>query len=164
MLFAKVTETGQKELKSALEKSKNIKLYRRYKIIDLSGQKMRVPALARMFDLSEATIRTYIKKYNQGGLAGMKPKKIPGKKGTITLTKEEWEELLKRSPSQFDLLKTKARNWTQEMMQKYLTHYHEIEVTQGTISYTLKQLGISWKRSKKSNLPRPRLCHQETTH
>ena len=74
MLFAKVTETGQKELKSALEKSKNIKLYRQYKIIDLSGQRMRVPALARMFDLSEATIRTYIKKYNQGGLAGMKPK------------------------------------------------------------------------------------------
>jgi transposase len=149
MLFAKVTKAEQKELKSALEKSENIKLYRRLKIIDLSSQNKRVPELASLFDLSEATIRTYIKKYNQGGLAGLKPKEIPGKEATITLTKEEWEELLKRSPSQFDLLKTKARNWTQKMMQDYLAHYHEIKVNQGTISYTLKKLGISWKRSKK---------------
>ena len=149
MLFAEVTETGQKELKSALKKNESIRIYRRLKIIDLSNQKTRVPALAKIFDLSEATVRTYIKRYNKDGLAGIEPKEIPGRKTTITLTKVEWEDLLKRSPSQFEELKTKARNWTQEMMQTYLQVYHKIEVTQGTISLRLKRLGISWKRSKK---------------
>ncbi len=149
MLFAQVTDKGQEELKTALKETQDAKWYRRLKIIDLSARGHRVPELAQLFDMAEATVRRYIKQYNAGGLAQLQPGKSPGRQASISLTKAEWEELLARRPSQFEELHTRARNWSQPLLQRYLSHYHQLEVTQGTISTTLKRHGISWKRAKK---------------
>ena len=73
MLYAIVDEQGQDELKNEMTQTKNKKWYRRLKIIDLSARGHGVPVLARMFDLSEPTIRAYIKAYNDGGLTGLRP-------------------------------------------------------------------------------------------
>lgn len=151
MLFAKVTEAEQKEIKAEMKASENKKWYRRLKIIDLSRERMRVPQLAKMFDLSQATVRTYIKKYNQQGLEGLKPKRIRGRKAKIRLTKEEWEELFQRSPHQYEQLKTETRNWSQRLVQTYLEKYQGIMVSQSAISNTLKKMGISWTRTKKKS-------------
>lgn len=149
MLFAQITEKGQEELKFAIKETQDAKWYRRLKIIDLSAQGHRVPELAKLFDLGEASVRRYIKGYNAGGLEGLEPGKSPGRQVSIPLTKEEWEELLTRRPSQFAALDTKARNWSQPLLQRYFYHYHQLEVTQSTISTTMKRQGISWKRAKK---------------
>lgn len=149
MLFAQVSEQGQKELKAALSEAQDVKWYRRLKVIDLSAQGHRVPALAQLFDLGEATIRRYLQEYNAGGLARLQPGKSPGRQASIPLSKAEWEEVLARRPSQFALLQTRARNWSQPLLQRYLACYHHVEVAQGTISSTLKRQGISWKRAKK---------------
>lgn len=149
MLFAQVTKKGQEELKSALNSTPEAKWYRRLKIVDLSAQGHRVPELAQWFDIGEASVRRYIKQYNEGGLNGLQPGKSNGRHASISLSRMEWEELLSRRPSQFDALGTKARNWSQPLLQRYLSHYHELEVTQGTISSTLKRHNISWKRAKK---------------
>lgn len=149
MLFAQVKEKEQKELKEAINEAKEAKWYRRLKIVDLSGQGYRVPKLAEMFDVGEGTVRGYIKQYNEGGIDNLIPGKSPGREASIPLSKEEWEELLSRRPSQFEALKTKARNWSQPLLQSYLYHYHQLDVSQGTISSTLKRKGISWKRAKK---------------
>lgn len=149
MLFAQITKQGQEELKSALNTTQDANRYRRLKIIDLSGQGHCVPELARWFDIGEASVRRYIKQYNEGGLAGLEPGKSPGRNASIPLTKAEWEDLLARRPNQFEALNTKARNWSQPLLQRYLSQYHQLEVSQGTISSTLKRQGISWKRAKK---------------
>ena len=149
MLFAQVSEKGQKELKSAIDETKDAKWYRRLKIIDLSGQGYRVPQLAILFDLGEASVRRYIKQYNEGGLEKLQPGTSPGRNVTIPLSKGEWEELLARRPSQFEALGTKARNWSQPLLQRYLSHYYQLDVTQSTLSTTMKRQGISWKRAKK---------------
>ena len=151
MLFAKVTKIEQKEIKEAMKESENKKWYRRLKIIDLSSERMRVPELAKMFDLSQATVRTYIKKYNEQGLEELRPKKNSGRQAKIGLTKQEWEDLFQRSPHQYEQLNTETRNWSQELVQAYLKQYHEVTVSQGTISTTLKRLGISWTRTKKKS-------------
>ncbi len=123
--------------------------------MDLSAQGHRVPELAKLFDLGGASVRRYIKAYNVGGLAGLEPGKSPGRQVSIPLTKEEWEELLARHPSQFKALDTKARNWAQPLLQRYFHHYHQLEVTQSTISTTMKRQRISWKRAKKVTSPDP---------
>jgi transposase len=149
MLFAQVNEQGREELKSAINEAHNAKWYRRLKIIDLSAQGHHVPELAQWFDLSEATVRRYIKQYNDGGLTDLQPGQSPGRSASITLTKAEWEDLLARRPSQFEALNTRARNWSQPLLQRYFYHYHQLEVTQSTISSTLKRKAVSWKRVKK---------------
>ena len=109
MLFAEVTEEEQKEMTTEMKASQNKKWYRRLKIIDLSKQRMRVPQLAKMFDLSQATVRTYIKKYNEQGLEGLRPRKNSGRQTKIGLTKQEWEELFQRSPNQWISCKSQER-------------------------------------------------------
>ena len=152
MLFAKVNNAAKKELGQALRNADQTKWYRRLKVIDLSGQGQTVPELAKLFDLNQATVRRYIKRYNADGLSGLRPNYGPGRTAKISLNKEQLEELLSRSPSQFEQLNTGARNWNQRLMQQYLHQYHQIELSQGAISGTFKRLGISWNRAKKSDL------------
>jgi len=153
MLFAKVNNAAKKELKQALRNADQTKWYQRLKVIDLSGQGQTVPELAKLFDLKQATVRSYIKRYNADGLSGLRPNYGPGRPAKISLDKEQLEELLSRSPSQFEQLNTGARNWNQGLMQQYLQRYHQIELSQGAISGTFRRLGISWNRAKKSDLP-----------
>ncbi len=149
MLYAQVDEAGREALNQVLKTAKNVKWYRRLKVIDLSAKDQTVAEIANIFDLSDNTVRVYIKCYNQGGLEGLKANYGQGRNKTITLSKDELSEVLGRSPSQFEKLNTGARNWTQTLMKQYLWAYHQIEVSQSAISAKFKQMGITWKRAKK---------------
>lgn len=152
MLFAKVDPTARKELEQTIKRAENPKWYRRLKVIDLSAKGHSAQELAKLFDLSQNTVREYITRYNQGGLARLRPNYGQGRRAKISLRKADLEEVLRRSPSQFEKLKTGARNWNQALMQQYLWHYHQIEVSQGAISGTFKRLGLPWNRAKKKSL------------
>jgi len=149
MLYAKVNQAAKEVLNQAIKTAQNAKWYRRLKVIDLSAKGQNVSEIAAIFDLSDNTVRDYIDRYNQGELEGLKPNYGQGRNKTITLSKDELSELLKRSPSQFEKLDTGARNWNQALMKQYLQEYHQIDVSQGAISGLFKCLGIPWNRAKK---------------
>ena len=146
MLYAEVSPNAKEELLKELKQSSDAKWYRRVKIIHLSSQHTPVPQLATLFDLCTATVRDYIRRYNAHGLAGLKRQASAGAPSKIPLTKAEWEELLHQSPSQFDRLQTRARNWTQAVVVEYLRAYYDITVTQASVSRCIKQHKISWNR------------------
>jgi len=148
MLYAQVNEEGRALLEQELKAAKDAKWYRRVKIIDLSSQGKTVPELAAEFDLSKATVRDYLKRYNQGGLEGLTRRYSPGRPRKIKFAKAAWEELLPRSPCQFEQLDTAARNWTQALLGKYIAGYHCLEVAQSTLSTLLKRMGVRWNRGK----------------
>jgi transposase len=148
MLYAHVSPQQSDELLDAIRRSSDRNWYRRLKIIHLSSQGKSVPELAPLFDLCHATVRDYITRYNAGGLDGLKRQSSDGAPSKIPFTKADWEELLRQSPSQFDRLQTGARNWTQELLQAYLVAYHQVSVTQQTISATIKRKQVSWNRGK----------------
>jgi len=149
MLYAKVSQERSQEIEEALKRAEKAKWYRRLKVIDLSAKGKDVSEIAILFDLSEGTIRAYIHRYNEGGLEGLRAAYGPSRKAEMSLSKEELEELLKRSPSQFEKLETGARNWSQKLLQQYLWHYHQLKLSQAAISGSLKRLGIVWRRAKK---------------
>ena len=149
MLYAKVDEEARKALNQAIKTTKNVKWYRRLKVIDLSAKRQEVSEIAAIFDLSDNTVRGYINRYNQGELEGLKPNYGQGRNKTITLNKDELTDLLERSPSQFEKLETGARNWNLALMKQYLWEYHQIDVSQSGISGLFKRLGIPWNRAKK---------------
>jgi len=146
MLYAHVSPESARILVQELSQTKEAKWYQRVKIIHLSSQGKTVPELAGLFEPCAATIRDYIHQYHAGGLAGLKADSSDGAPKKIPLTKAEWDELLRRSPSQFDRLDTAARNWSQGLLVNYFRHYYEVIVTQSTISKCLKRLGIRWNR------------------
>jgi transposase len=148
MLYAEVSPQTYDTLLNAIQQSTDRNWYRRLKIIQLSAQRKSVPELATLFDLSKATVRDYLKRYNAGGLDGLKRHSSDGAPAKIPFTRVDWEDLLRRSPSQFDRLQTGARNWTQELVQTYLRLYHQVSVTQQTISACIKRHQVSWNRGK----------------
>ncbi len=148
MLYANMSPDDIETLTEELKQTKNVTWYQRLKIIVLSAKETSVPELATLFDRCEATIRTYIKRYNAEGRDGLRPKSHDGAPVKIPFSKAEWEELLHQSPVHFDKLATAARNWTQEQMVEYLRLYHEVTFTQSALSKQLKRQGLRWNRGK----------------
>lgn len=149
MIYAQVDEIRWQELEQEIKRTSELKWYRRLKVIQQSVKRQSVPKIASLFDLDQATVRDYIHRYNKGGLAGLKPDYGQGRPTEIGLTKAEMEELISRSPSQFEKLDTGARNWSQALLCDYFWHYHQLKISQSGISDALKRLDIVWRRAKK---------------
>lgn len=148
MIFAKIDAQERERLSAELKATNNAKWYRRLKVVDLSGQGYSVPELAQLFDLAAATIRRYIHAFNEAGLAGLQPGYGSGRPSALAWTKEAWLDLLAQSPANLPLLETADQNWTQALLCHYLVVYHQVQVTQATISKTLHRVGIGWRRAK----------------
>jgi len=130
MIYAQVSDDNRKQLQNELADTKDVRWYRRLKIIDLSSVGKTVPQLTEIFDLSSSTVRDYIHRYNSGGIAVLRRSYSPGR------------------PAQFEKLNTAARNWTQELLVEYCHKYLSVEITQGRLCQILKTLGIKWNRGK----------------
>lgn len=148
MLHAQVGLDDRLALNQALQAAAEAKWYRRLKIIDLSSQGHSVPKLAELFDLSEATIRSYIHDFNTGGIAGLQPAYGQGRPLTLNWQQSQWLDVLAQSPAELPLLETGAHNWTQALLRTYLKLYHQIEVSQSTLAKSLQRAGIRWRRAK----------------
>ena len=146
MIYAQVNHEGLKLLEGELKSTKDVKWYRRLKIIQLSSQGEKVPQLAKQFDVCGATVRDYIKRYNKGGLDTLKRGNSNGRPPKTQLTKAQWEELLHQSPCQF--LNTGARNWTYKMLSQYCYEYLGVQMGQSGIGMLMKRMDIRWNRGK----------------
>jgi transposase len=148
MIYTQIDDEGFKHLEHELNSTKDAKWYRRLKIVHLSFQGETVPQLAKRFDVCEATVRDYIKRYNKGGLDGLKRNNSNGRTPKIQMTRSQWEELIHQSPCNFPKLNTGSRNWTQKMLADYCKQYLGIQISQSAIGMLLKRLGIRWNRGK----------------
>jgi hypothetical protein len=72
-----------------------------------------VPHRKEEFDVCPATVLAHIKAYNSGGIEPLLPQKQSGRPPKVgQLKKEEWQGILKKTPNQYDKLKTDSRQWT----------------------------------------------------
>jgi transposase len=148
MISAKINEEDLKLLAGELKSTQDAKWYRRLKIIQLSSLGETVSKLSNTFDVCKATVRDYIKRYNGGGLESLKRRNSNGRPTKVKLDKAEWEELLHRSPCQFEKLDTGARNWTHKLLSQYCRQYLDVQITPSAIGMLLKRLDIKWNRGK----------------
>lgn len=148
MLFANVSPEDSERIAEAMKQTKDIRLYQRLHIIQLSSKGKSVPELTDLFERCADTVRKYIKSYNHGGLAGLKRRSSPGAPTQIPFSKADWEELLHQSPSQFARLETAARNWNQELLVAYLRCYHGVTVTRQAVTASLKRHGVRLNRGR----------------
>ncbi len=131
MIFARVeTEETQQQLQQALKEADRPYIYRRLLIIRFSTQGKTVNELSCLFQLTPLTIlfvgfdnqfrkfcrnqqdiRKYIHAYNTGGIKALMPHKKPGRSVKLSLTKEQWLEILHQSPATFDELQTACHNY-----------------------------------------------------
>lgn len=150
MIYAEIKNPQEMEfLNTELKAAKSAKWYRRLIIISHSAQGESVQELGRRFGVCQATIRSYIRTYNQGGIEQLRPKKSPGRPPKLaTWTKKDWDRVLEQTPNQYERLNTESRQWTQELLVKYVNHYHGVEVCRSTVYNSLRKTGRRTGRSK----------------
>ena len=150
MIFGKIKDQEEQErLDDALKASKNKKWYRRLQVVANSAKKFTVKQLSIMFAICEATIRSYIKLYNEGGLDKLAPVKQTGRPPKIAnWTKEQWNEVLERTPDQYEKLNTHSRAWALQRLSLYLKEYHQIDVSIVSIHNSLEKTKVRTGRSK----------------
>ena len=151
MIYAEVNDASDLErLDSALSEAKKPQWYRRLMIIKLSAtERISVPKLANLFNLSDGSVRSYIHKYNTSGLEALMPKSPPGCRGKVThFSKSDWERLFEQTPDHYEKLKTDSRQWTLSLISVYFKAYHEIHITPPAIHQALRRTGYRLGRSK----------------
>lgn len=148
MLYAQVNPEEQTRIAEALKRTKNISWYKRLQVIQLSSKGKSVTELSELFGQCQATLRDYIKRYNEKGISGLQRQSSSGAPLQIPFNSAQWEELLHQSPSQLTPLGTAARNWNQELIVTYLHCYHGIRVTRQAVAASLKRHGIRLNRGR----------------
>jgi transposase len=150
MIYANIKNQEEHiRLQEALRAAKNKNWYRRLQVIELSAEKYSVQELSDTFKLCEATIRNYIHSYNEGGLDKLAPVKPPGRPPKIAhWTKEQWDEVLERTPNRYERLNRDSFQWTLDGLRSYLKEYHEIDVCIASIYNSLRRTGRRTGRSK----------------
>jgi transposase len=150
MIYAQPQEEHAiSELKAQLKGAKDAKWYRRLKIIQLSMSGIKVKKLSHQFDLCSKTVRKYIKAYNQGGIDQLRAKKSTGRPPKVGhLSRDDWSEILNRTPNQYERLETDSRQWTLELLVLYSKEYLSQDVCLDTISKALRRCKYRTGRSK----------------
>lgn len=148
MLYAQLTTEEKQQLQEALKENPTVKWYRRLRIIELSSQGYTVGQLAEIFSLNPASVRSYIHAYNADGLSGLQPNHSSGRPKSLQWSKDDWEDLLYQTPSDLEKLQSGAQNWNQALLKQYFERYHQLQVSQGSISKALRAVGIRWRRAK----------------
>jgi transposase len=97
------------------------------------------------------TVRRVIKQFQVDRFAGLnrKPRGQPEQK-LKAYDQDYWEDILSQPPSFFEKLATAEQNWTYELIQRYIDHYHQIKVTISTIWNHLRRVGFTSGRAKLS--------------
>jgi transposase len=148
----------------ALNQTKDASRYRRLKVLDLASRGYSVRQLAAMFDLSEETVRSYLRRFQRQGLAGLldtrpagRPRKLPSLLDSGAEAQENWRALLQTAPRDFPELGSDAEHWTLKLLAKYIQLHHGVEVSAVTIYNVLNRLGLQHRgESVKGRLPRSR--------
>ncbi len=143
MIHAEIKDQEERiRFQDAMKASKDKNWYRRLQIIEFSVKKYSVQELSDRFKLCEATIRNYIRPYNEGGLDKLASVKPPGRPPKIGhWTKEQWDAVLEQTPDQYENLNIRSRQWTLERLQLYLKGYHQIEVSIVSVHNSLRKTG-----------------------
>ena len=153
MLRIKLNESELKELKERLKraKSQSTLAYLDLKIIEFSHQGKTVSQISELLDLHANTVRSLIKKFQAHGFEGLKrkPRGKPEEK-LKAYDKAYWVDVLSQPPSSFEKLQTPDQNWTYELIQQYIEHYLQINVTISTIWNHLRRVGFTSGRAKLS--------------
>ncbi len=134
------------EVKKWMMKENERRMFERYQTVYLHIIGKDIKEIAKITGRTEPTIRSYIKLYQQNGLAGLKIKFSPG--APQQLTKEQQEQfkqtIVNSVPN--DVGFTAKFNWTLDWAAKYIYHEFGVIYTIGGMSKLMHRLGLSYTK------------------
>jgi transposase len=134
------------DIQEQLKLEKNVRLYQRYQVIQLHLQGHRNREIAKMVNLNENTIGTYIKKYQKQGIEGLDMSYSPGAPRKLTPEQEARvrEVLLHQTPKEVGL--NTQMNWTSPLVCEWIQREFQVQYADRGALHLLHRLGFSHTR------------------
>ena len=133
--YDKLIKESVEELEELLRKERDVRIYRRIKVIYLLKKtpNVQLKDISERMEISIQSVKKYWGLYRKGGIENLKL----NYKGRIPrLNKEEFEKFKEKAKEGFDSLKS---------MQEWIKREFNKELSIKTISYWCKKLGIKKK-------------------
>jgi transposase len=139
------TDEERQELKRMTRQAVG-RVSQRAQMILLSAQRRTVPEIARIFEMSEATVRFWIDRFNAEGPDGLYDEPRSGRPPKVTKqVNETIEQLIQDDPSQEGYL---ATFWTVAMMVLALATELGVRLSASAVRGAFHQLDLRWGRPR----------------
>ena len=134
------------ELKQAMNETKSQKLFVRYQVIYmfLSGESYE--KIANYTGLTNMTLFNYRKAYREKGLAGLLPKKQPGRKRHLTAEQEAQvvSVIVNQTPKEVGF--PVEMNWTAPLIRDWIKRTFDVSFSERGTRDLLYRLGLSYTK------------------
>lgn len=139
-------QTRLNEAKQAMKREKERRMYERYQAVYLHLKGKSIKEIAESLNRSKETIYSYIRAYEQGGLAALSMKYSPG--APARLTKEQQEQLketiVHSVPHEVGF--TARYNWTLEIIAAYIEREFGHRYSLRGVSKMMQRQGLSYTK------------------
>jgi transposase len=115
----------------------------RARIILLASTGMRVPAIAQELGVTEITVRTWLKRFNDTGLAGLQDRPRSGR--PVTYPPEQVSEVIATALTDPQQLGQPFAYWTLNRLQTYLNEEKQMPIKRSRIDELLLAEGLRWR-------------------
>ena len=112
-------------------------------IILLARRGTRVPAIAKELALTELTVRTWLKRFNTAGLAGLQDRPRSGR--PVTYPPEQVSEVIATALTNPQHLNQPFACWTLDRLETYLNEEKQIPIKRSRIDDLLITEGLRWR-------------------
>jgi transposase len=119
------------------------RLVERARIIWRAHQGQQVPTIARELRLCQATVGSWLKRFNCQGLAGLQEAPRPGR--PLTYTSEQVSEVIATSLTTPQELGLPFASWTPDRLATYLQEAKGIPIKRSRIDELLLREGLRWR-------------------
>lgn len=115
----------------------------RARMILLADRGKRVPAIAQELDLTETTVRTWLKRFNAAGLHGLQDRPRAGR--PVTYSPEQVAEVIATALTAPRQLNQPFACWTLDRLATYLNEEKQMAIKRSRIDEVLIAEGLRWR-------------------
>jgi len=115
----------------------------RARLILLANMGKRVPAIAQELELTETTVRTWLKRFNEAGLDGLQDRPRAGR--PVTYQPEQVAEVIATALTDPRHLNQPFACWTLDRLATYLNEEKKIALKRSRIDEVLIAEGLRWR-------------------
>lgn len=146
MIFVRPLTDDDRRVLQRLARTEVGRVSERMHMVLLSSRRYPVPQIAAIFDCDEATVRTWLGRFETDGVDGLRDRPRSGRPRLADAgAREEIGRTLDRTPTDCGYL---AGYWTVAMLTAYLATVHSLTLSRTTVRRMLHGLDYGWRRPR----------------